>query len=226
MKTHKLISSFSILITLLVIITSCEQQQADPALVLDEVFLPEGYHQVDNPSADIASRLEELRLENPKDHYYYLQRNDVNAEKWIFPQKELKIEYVAHSEASDTDKKPMVAGLIVKKIQGNWKDEKFLIVESQPAPKYGLNAFYHYIQENLKYPELAKKEGIQGKVFVEFVVDEKGRLTEIKAVKGIGAGCDEEAVRVLREAPQWIPAKIIGEPVKVKMILPVTYKLS
>jgi TonB family protein len=214
------------LIAILAIFNSCEQEKADPALILDEVFIPEGYHQIETPPVDISSRLEELRLKNPTDHYYYLQRNETHGETWIFPQKELKIEYVAYSEASDTDNKAKVDGVIVKKIQGNWKDEKFLVVESQPAPSEGLNAFYHYIQENLKYPELAKKEGIQGKVFVEFIVDETGRFIEVKAVKGIGAGCDEEAVRVIKKAPKWIPAKINNEPVKVKMILPVTYKLG
>lgn len=226
MKTHKLILCFGILIPLMVMITSCEQQQADPALTLDEVFIPDGYRQIENPSTDIALRLEELRLENPKDHYYYLQRTEANGEKWIFPQKELKIEYVAHNDASDSDGQSLVAGVIVKKIQGNWKDEEFLIVESQSEPKDGLNAFYHYIQENLKYPKLAKEKGIQGKVFVEFIVDEKGKLTEVHVVKGIGGGCDEEVVRVIREAPAWIPAKVIGVPVKVKMVLPVTYKLG
>jgi protein TonB len=89
-----------------------------------------------------------------------------------------------------------------------------------------MKAFYHYIQENLKYPEEAKKQGIEGKVFVQFVVDKDGKLTEVKAVKGIGAGCDEEAVRVIKEAPAWNPATVVDMPVKIRMILPITYKLD
>jgi protein TonB len=68
--------------------------------------------------------------------------------------------------------------------------------------------------------------GVEGKVFVQFVVDKDGTLTDIKAVKGIGAGCDEEAVRVLKAAPKWKPGKQRGRPVKVRMILPITFKLG
>ena len=78
----------------------------------------------------------------------------------------------------------------------------------------------------MKYPNQARRMGIEGRVFVQFVVDKDGQLTEIKAVKGIGAGCDEEAVRVLKSAPKWKPGKQRGRPVKVRMILPITFKLS
>lgn len=78
----------------------------------------------------------------------------------------------------------------------------------------------------MKYQNQARRMGIEGRVFVQFVVDKDGQLTEIKAVKGIGAGCDEEAVRVLKSAPKWKPGKQRGRPVKVRMILPITFKLS
>jgi TonB family protein len=205
---------------------SCEQDKVDPALVLAEVLIPEGYHQIDHPPADALARLEELRLENPKDQFYYLQRSDIKSENWIFAQKELKIEFVANSESNSVTEKPQILGVVVKKIQGDWKNENFMIVENQPEPKEGINAFYHYIQENLKYPEEAKKMGVEGKVFVQFVVDKDGKLSEVKAVKGIGAGCDEEAVRVIKEAPAWNPATVVDIPVKTRMILPITYKLD
>ncbi len=68
--------------------------------------------------------------------------------------------------------------------------------------------------------------GIEGKVFVEFVVDKDGTITNVKAIKGIGAGCDEEAKRVIEGAPKWSPGKQRGRPVKVRMILPITFKLG
>lgn len=226
MKTHKIILSVAALIIILIINVSCEQQKVDPALVLDEVFIPEGYQQVDAPPPDALARLEELRLKNTNDHFYYLQQMDKKSEKWIFPQKELKIEYVARSEASGSDDPSSVLGVVVKKIKNNWKEEVFMIVDEQPTPKEGLNAFYHYIQENLKYPEEAKKMGVEGKVFVQFIVELTGKLTKVQAVKGIGAGCDEEAVRVIAEADAWNPAIIADVPVKTMMILPITYKLD
>ena len=67
---------------------------------------------------------------------------------------------------------------------------------------------------------------IEGKVYVQFVVDKDGTLTDVKALKGIGAGCDEEAVRVIQEAPKWKPGKQRGRPVKVRMVLPIIFKLG
>lgn len=105
-------------------------------------------------------------------------------------------------------------------------DEIFTIVEDQPEPPGGMSAFYQYIAKNLKYPSQARRMGIEGKVFVQFVVDKDGSITEVQAVKGIGAGCDEEAVRVIGEAQKWKPGKQRGRPVKVRMILPITFKLG
>jgi protein TonB len=105
-------------------------------------------------------------------------------------------------------------------------EEIFTIVEDQPEPKGGMAAFYEYVSKNLKYPAQARRMGIEGKVFVEFVVDKDGSITNVKAIKGIGAGCDEEAKRVISEAPKWSPGKQRGRPVKVRMILPITFKLG
>ncbi|MEQ8924529.1 MAG: energy transducer TonB, partial [Fulvivirga sp.] len=76
-------------------------------------------------------------------------------------------------------------------------DEVFTIVEDAAMPPGGYQAFYEYVSKRLKYPAQARRMGIEGKVYVQFVVDKDGSLTEVQAVKGIGAGCDEEAVRVL-----------------------------
>ena len=104
-------------------------------------------------------------------------------------------------------------------------DEIFTIVEQQPAPVGGMQAFYQYVGENMKYPNTASRMNVQGRVFVQFVVEKDGRLTDIKVVKGIGSGCDEEAVRVISSAPKWIPGKQRGRPVRVRMILPIVFKL-
>ena len=105
-------------------------------------------------------------------------------------------------------------------------EEIFTIVEDQPTPSGGMAAFYQYVAKKMKYPAQARRMGIEGKVFVQFVVDKDGTLTEVQAVKGIGAGCDEEAVRVIQGAPKWKPGKQRGRAVKVRMILPITFKLG
>ena len=105
-------------------------------------------------------------------------------------------------------------------------DEIFTIVEDQPAPPGGMSAFYKYVATTLRYPAQARRMGIEGKVFVQFVVDKDGSLTDVQAIKGIGAGCDEEAVRVISKAKKWKPGRQRGRAVKVRMILPITFKLG
>lgn len=105
-------------------------------------------------------------------------------------------------------------------------DVIFDIVETQPEPIGGMASFYKHVGQQMKYPNQARRMGIEGKVFVQFVIDKQGNLTEVKAIKGIGAGCDEEAVRVIQNSPSWSPGKQRGRPVKVRMILPITFKLG
>ncbi len=105
-------------------------------------------------------------------------------------------------------------------------DVIFDFVESYPEFPGGMKAFYKYVSDNMNYPAQARRMNIEGKVYIQFVVDEKGNVSEVKAVRGIGAGCDEEAERVLRESPKFNPGKQRGRPVKVRMVMPIVFKLS
>jgi len=105
-------------------------------------------------------------------------------------------------------------------------EEDFIFVESMPEPKGGLQSFYDFINKNLRYPSMARKLGVEGKVFVEFVVDKSGELVRIKILKGIGSGCDEEVMRVMKKAPAWNPGKQRGVPVNVRKTLPIYFKLD
>ena len=105
-------------------------------------------------------------------------------------------------------------------------DQIFLVVEETAAPTGGMPAFYEFVAKKLKYPAQARRMGIEGKVFVEFVIERDGSITDVKAIKGIGAGCDEEAVRVLQSAPKWKPGKQRGKPVRQRMVLPIAFKLG
>jgi periplasmic protein TonB len=82
-------------------------------------------------------------------------------------------------------------------------DQIFLVVEETATPKGGMAAFYKFVSDKMKYPAQARRMGIEGKVFVEFVINRDGSITDVRAIKGIGAGCDEEAVRVVQSAPPW-----------------------
>lgn len=96
--------------------------------------------------------------------------------------------------------------------------EKFVKVEESATYPGGITGFYEFLKTNLQYPREAHRMGLEGRVFVEFIIEKDGSITEAKVVKGIGAGCDEEALRVVNLMPNWIPAKIDGAPVRQKMI--------
>ena len=88
-----------------------------------------------------------------------------------------------------------------------------------------MKAFYDFVSSKFSYPRQARELRIEGKVFVQFVIEKDGTITDIVVVKGIGGGCNEEAIRVVEMAPAWIPGKQRGKPVRVRMVLPITFKL-
>ncbi len=102
----------------------------------------------------------------------------------------------------------------------------FTVVESMPSFPGGDAARIKYLNENIKYPQMARESGIQGRVFVTFVVEKDGSVTDVKVLRGIGGGCDEEAVRVIKNMPKWIPGKQRGKPVRVQFNMPILFKLN
>jgi protein TonB len=111
-------------------------------------------------------------------------------------------------------------------IQQEAPKEIFTVVEEQPGYPGGDEARIKFLQENIKYPEEAKELGVQGKVFVTFVVEVDGSITDVRVLRGIGAGCDEEAVRVVKSMPRWVPGKQRGQPVRVQFNLPIKFTLQ
>lgn len=104
--------------------------------------------------------------------------------------------------------------------------EVFTIVEEMPAYPGGDAKLYEYLGKNIKYPQIARESGIQGRVFVNFVVEPDGSVSNVKVMRGIGGGCDEEAVRVIKTMPKWKPGKQRGKAVRVTYTIPVVFKLQ
>jgi len=102
----------------------------------------------------------------------------------------------------------------------------FTVVESMPEFPGGKSALMKYLAQNIKYPPYAKEAGIQGRVFINFVVEKDGSITNVKVLRGIGGGCDEEAVRVVKAMPKWKPGMQRGKPVRVSFNLPVKFTLQ
>ncbi len=96
----------------------------------------------------------------------------------------------------------------------------------KPEYQGGNSAMFEFIQKNTTYPEQAKKEKVSGTVYVSFVIDKMGRVTQTKVVRGISHGCSEEAVRVVNAMPNWTPGTHAGKAVNVLMNLPVKFALQ
>lgn len=104
--------------------------------------------------------------------------------------------------------------------------EIFTVVEENPMFPGGDEARMKYLQENIKYPQMARESGIQGTVYVTFVVEPSGSISNIKILRGIGGGCDEEAIRVVNQMPKWVPGKQRGKSVRVQFNMPIRFVLA
>jgi len=110
-------------------------------------------------------------------------------------------------------------------VTGNGK-AVYQSVEERPQYPGGEKGLKKYLSDNLIYPEVAKENGIQGTVTVLFIVNEDGSVSDVKIQKGIGGGCDQEALRIVKEMRKWKPGKQGGQPVRVYQALPITFKLN
>lgn len=115
---------------------------------------------------------------------------------------------------------------VVEEKKEEVKQQVYTFVEQMPTFPGGDDALLSYLFSNIKYPEIAKRAGVEGRVIATFVVGKNGDVSECAIVKGIGAGCDEEAIRVLKSMPKWKPGKQNGLPVSVRMSVPISFKLQ
>ncbi len=107
------------------------------------------------------------------------------------------------------------------------EEEVFIIVEDMPKfMGSDQNAFRTWIQQNLRYPEIAAENGISGRVFVQFAVNSKGQVVDAKVIRGVDPALDKEALRVVNSSPKWQPGKQRGKPVKVQFTFPIVFILQ
>ncbi len=108
--------------------------------------------------------------------------------------------------------------------------EVFYVVEEMPdfiyKDKHGIFAFHDYVQMQIKYPETEYEPGIQGKVYVSFIVEADGRRSTIRIKRSLYKSIDEGVIDIIAHAPRWIPGKQKGSPVRVTFTIPVTFKLQ
>ena len=116
----------------------------------------------------------------------------------------------------------------VKVVGYGSKNDEAVISNPETLPGFpgGLTAFSKFLAANLRYPAIARENNIQGRVFLSFVVEKDGSLSDIKVARGIGGGCDEEAVRVIAISPKWNPGMQNGKAVRVSYTVPVFFQLN
>ncbi len=106
------------------------------------------------------------------------------------------------------------------------QNETFAYVEQMPEFPGGQQALMEYLSKNIKYPAKAIKEGIQGRVIVRFVINRTGTVERAEVIRGLGSGCDEEALRVVNAMPKWKPGKHNGQAVSTFYTWPIIFKLD
>lgn len=116
---------------------------------------------------------------------------------------------------------------VVETVEEDVKDEEiFVSVEKMPEFPGGEEKLYKYLRDNLKYPDMATQQNIQGKVYVQFVVEKDGSIANPKVLRDIGGGCGDEALRVVRAMPKWNPGIQRTKKVRVQYTLPVNFQLE
>lgn len=139
--------------------------------------------------------------------------------------EEIEEEIEIKDSESDQDTQVEVAEVQVEEEE---VDEvfNFYVLEDKPEFPGGEAALLKWIAQNTKYPEMAKENGIQGRVFVGFVIDKAGKVTEVKILRGVDPYLDKEALRVVNNMPSWSPGKQRGKPVKVSYQVPIKFTLN
>ena len=217
------------LLAITIITFSCEDK-----LETDITSIVEHDNTVLTYSNEVEQKLKELQTKNPKTEFKIIQ---IKGDQELL--SELNFEGLKFIEVLPIDEQNVTVTIIVMVKEFKYKikvpkslpqvfqesDVIFKVVDEPPKFPGGMSAFYEYIGEHIHYPQEAVNIGIEGKVFVQFVVGKEGEITDVLVVKGIGAGCDNEALRAVKNSPPWIPGKQRGESVKVRMILPIVFKL-
>lgn len=140
--------------------------------------------------------------------------------------QKIENELVVDAGLNEDTKNIAIAPVIVEEEEEVKEEEIFTVVENEPEFPGGMEALYKYLAQNIKYPQLARENGITGKVYVTFVVEKDGTIANPKILRDIGGGCGAEAIRVVKAMPKWSPGKQRGKAVRVQFNLPVNFNLK
>jgi TonB family protein len=182
---------------------------------------------------EVHQELEKARLGMPGTEFYVLEMNEEGVKKMNQLIEELQSTGL-EGRTIIVNEDGQERSFYIYRKEGQAKrinalsateDGVFTIVEETAEPIDGMEKFYEYIAANLKYPQEAQSKGIEGRVFIEFIVNTDGSISDLTAIKGIGAGCDQEAIRVLASAPLWKPGMQNKKEVRQRMVVPIVFRL-
>lgn len=128
--------------------------------------------------------------------------------------------------AATTNQGPAIVAPMGPTPEETGEDEVFVEVENQPSFPGGMDKLGPWLHKNLKYPASAQESCVQGRVVVQFVVNKDGSIVEPKVIKSVDPALDKEAIRVVSAMPKWSPGRMRGRPVRVRFVLPVTFRLQ
>ncbi len=139
---------------------------------------------------------------------------------------DVEIEDELEIEDTEADQETEIQAVDIEEEEEEEEAEVFYVVENMPEFPGGTNEMRKFIATNIIYPEIAKENGITGKVYVQFVVNGKGKIEQVKVVRGVDPSLDKEAIRVIKSLPTWKPGKQRGKPVKVSFTVPINFQLN
>ena len=139
---------------------------------------------------------------------------------------EIENDFEINAEATQTTDIPVFIPQTQQQEEEIVEQEIFQVVESMPEFPGGEEARILYLRDNIKYPQMARESGIQGTVYVTFVVEPNGTVSGARVLRGIGGGCDEEAIRVVKAMPKWKPGQQRGKSVRVQFNMPIKFTLQ
>ena len=131
-----------------------------------------------------------------------------------------------NAEVDESTQNIEITPVVVEEEEEEEEAQIFTVVEKDPEFPGGMDALYKYLSQNIKYPTIARENGITGRVYVTFVVERDGSIANPRVLRDIGGGCGAEAIRVVKSMPKWNPGKQSGKAVRVQFNLPVNFNLQ
>lgn len=131
-----------------------------------------------------------------------------------------------NAEVDESTQNIEITPVVVEEEEEEEETQIFTVVEKDPEFPGGMDALYKYLAQNIKYPTIARENGITGRVYVTFVVERDGSIANPRVLRDIGGGCGAEAIRVVKSMPKWNPGKQSGKAVRVQFNLPVNFNLQ